>query len=184
MSMPSCVFSMPLDEENRLVDVCGQKLAVLYFKNWIGNTFFGWIFVCQRGFCQSKSQYNLCGRSICVSRQLYTWLWTKKSLDSLKKHFSYFPINRSIDMYSIIISCVTSNGSWSFKNDSKITVATLLMLSTCHVMQNNILCGYCNLKIDFGHWKTCFLGEKLFFKTQNLTLWARKFQIFTEACYT
>ena len=51
-------------------------------------------------------------------------------------------------------------------------------------MQNNILCGYCKIKIDFGHWKTCFLGEKLFFKTQNLTLWARKFQIFTEACYT
>ena len=97
MSMPSCVFSMPLDEENMLVDVCGQKLAVLYFKNWIGNIF-GWIFVCQLGFWQSKSQYNHCGRSICVSRQLYTWLWTKKSLDWPKKHYSYFPLNQSIDM--------------------------------------------------------------------------------------
>ena len=46
MSMPSCVFSMPLDEENMLVDVCGQKLAVLYFKNWIGNKFLvGFLFV-------------------------------------------------------------------------------------------------------------------------------------------
>ena len=46
MSMPSCVFSMPLDEEKRLGDVCGQKLAVLCIKNWIGNKFLvGFLFV-------------------------------------------------------------------------------------------------------------------------------------------
>ena len=141
-----------------------------------------WIFVPQRGFCHSKLQYNHSGRSNCVPRQLYTWLWPKQCLDWVKKHISWFSFNPYIDMWGIIFWCVTSNGSWFFKNESKITVGTFVMLLTCHVMQNNILCDYCDLKIDFGHWKTCFLGEKLFFKTQNLTLWARKFQIFTEAC--
>ena len=71
-------------------------------------------FVCQQCFCHSKPQYNHCGRSICVPRQLYTWFWTKKRLDWLKKHFRYFWLHPYIDMWGINFYSVTSNGSWFY----------------------------------------------------------------------
>ena len=122
----------------------------------IWKNFLSWNFVCQRGFCHSKSQYIHCGRSICVPRQLYTWLWTKKSLNWLKTHLSYFSLNPYIDMWNIIFWCVTSNGIWFSQNDSKPTVGTFFMVFTSHVMQNKILCGYWALKTVFGQSKTRF----------------------------